>query len=197
MKKLLCFCLGLLILSAVVAYAHNGRTDYKGGHYVGETSEYHYHHGYPAHDHSNGKCPYEFDEKAAYTLSNVSTEFSKPKAAATAAENSWGPLTPLEITGLVFLGIYLIVGFAFSIYSILSEKDLGCLIYVFGFPMLVTFLIALPISYIYHFIKNYREAKSRNITMRQLKAEYIKKANAQEGDFPVIQRMYDYYDDDD
>lgn len=194
MKRFSLFCIALVMLSAVVAFAHSGGTDSKGGHYVNGTSEYHYHHGYPAHDHPNGQCPYEFDEKAAYTLSNVSTEFSKPKVAATAAENSWGPLTPLEITGLVFLGIYLIVGFAFSIYSILSEKDFGCLIYVFGFPMLVTFLIALPISYIYHFIKNYREAKSRNITMRQLKAEYIKKANAQEGDYPALQWLRDRHE---
>lgn len=38
--------------------AHSGRTDSKGGHYDSSTGDYHYHHGYPAHQHINGKCPY-------------------------------------------------------------------------------------------------------------------------------------------
>ena len=58
--------LGLLILTTVI-YAHSGRTDSSGGHYNHSTGEYHYHHGYSAHDHydidGDGKrdCPYEFD----------------------------------------------------------------------------------------------------------------------------------------
>lgn len=53
------------ILAAVLAIvlvlpgsAHSGRTDSKGGHYNTETGEYHYHHGYPAHQHTGGYCPY-------------------------------------------------------------------------------------------------------------------------------------------
>lgn len=59
------------ILSAVIAvsmlftsaYAHSGRTDSSGGHYNHSTGEYHYHHGYPAHQHTDGVCPYDFDDK--------------------------------------------------------------------------------------------------------------------------------------
>ena len=63
MKKALCissvlFLLALLLLPPVV-FAHSGNTDDKGGHYVGGTGEYHYHHGWPAHYHKNGVCPYE------------------------------------------------------------------------------------------------------------------------------------------
>lgn len=42
-----------------VSFAHSGRTDANGGHYDHSTGEYHYHHGYPAHQHPNGICPYE------------------------------------------------------------------------------------------------------------------------------------------
>ena len=41
--------------------AHSGGTDSNGGHYDRSTGEYHYHHGYPAHQHINGVCPYEDD----------------------------------------------------------------------------------------------------------------------------------------
>lgn len=46
------------------ASAHSGRTDSNGGHYDHSTGEYHYHHGYPEHQHYdiNGDgvkdCPY-------------------------------------------------------------------------------------------------------------------------------------------
>ena len=44
-------------------YAHPGRTDSRGGHYNRSTGEYHYHHGYPAHQHPNGVCPYDFNDR--------------------------------------------------------------------------------------------------------------------------------------
>lgn len=57
------FLLLLLILFLpVAAFAHSGGTDAKGGHYNHSTGEYHYHHGYSAHQHPNGVCPYEKKE---------------------------------------------------------------------------------------------------------------------------------------
>lgn len=56
-----------LILSVSVS-AHPGRTDEDGGHYDRSTGEYHWHHGYEAHQHYdiNGDgvldCPYDFNE---------------------------------------------------------------------------------------------------------------------------------------
>ena len=47
-----------VILFIIPAYAHSGMTDANGGHY--ERGEYHYHHGYPAHQHVDGECPYDF-----------------------------------------------------------------------------------------------------------------------------------------
>lgn len=57
-KKILCIFL-LLITFSITSYAHSGRTDSKGGHYNRSTGDYHYHHGYPEHQHPNGICPYE------------------------------------------------------------------------------------------------------------------------------------------
>ena len=50
------------------ALAHSGKTDARGGHYNRSTGEYHYHHGYSAHDHwdmdddGDLDCPYDFDD---------------------------------------------------------------------------------------------------------------------------------------
>lgn len=50
----------IVSFSLITAFAHGGRTDDNGGHYDQDTGEYHYHHGYSAHQHSNGECPYDY-----------------------------------------------------------------------------------------------------------------------------------------
>lgn len=50
-----------ILLIPITAFAHSGKTDGNGGHYDNDTGEYHYHHGYPAHSHEGGTCPYDFD----------------------------------------------------------------------------------------------------------------------------------------
>ena len=70
-KALVSASIILLILSlfSLVAYAHPGGTDSKGGHRVSTTGEYHYHHGYSAHRHYDADgdgdidCPYDFVDK--------------------------------------------------------------------------------------------------------------------------------------
>ena len=68
----------LLFISAILAFIfvlHRGRTDSNGGHYNHSTGEYHYHHGYSAHDHydMNGDgivdCPYSFKDNPSYQSS--------------------------------------------------------------------------------------------------------------------------------
>ena len=55
--------LTLLMLSTFITVsAHSGRTDGSGGHYDSSAGEYHYHHGHPAHQHTNGECPYDYDD---------------------------------------------------------------------------------------------------------------------------------------
>lgn len=52
----------ILVMSLTNIFAHSGRTDGNGGHYNRSTGEYHYHHGYGAHQHINGVCPYDNKE---------------------------------------------------------------------------------------------------------------------------------------
>ena len=61
-KSSLLFVL-LLVSLTCTAYAHPGKTDSNGGHHDRSTGEYHYHHGYPAHQHYGGVCPYAYDDR--------------------------------------------------------------------------------------------------------------------------------------
>lgn len=56
------------------ASAHPGRTDANGGHYNHSTGEYHYHHGYPAHQHIDGVCPYDYDDRTGWNSGSSGQE---------------------------------------------------------------------------------------------------------------------------
>lgn len=62
MKKIIAV-ISCLLLAFTCASAHSGRTDSAGGHWNRSTGEYHYHHGYPAHQHPGGVCPYDYDDQ--------------------------------------------------------------------------------------------------------------------------------------
>ena len=66
MKQVIALLLSaaLLLLFPASVFAHAGRTDANGGHFNSETGDYHYHHGWPAHYHTNGECPYDFIDVA-------------------------------------------------------------------------------------------------------------------------------------
>lgn len=71
--KYTCAVASLIFLLAIAVSAHSGRTDSNGGHYNHSTGEYHYHHGYSAHQHydmdGDGAidCPYEFKDKTNHS----------------------------------------------------------------------------------------------------------------------------------
>ena len=88
MKRLLAMLCALLVLSAP-ALAHSGKTDGKGGHYNRSTGEYHYHHGYSAHQHPDGVCPYDFKDKTDHSSGG-----GKPSLSAKTVK----PTTTLEPT---------------------------------------------------------------------------------------------------
>ena len=66
----------LVNLLLVIVLGHQGSTDFRGGHYDRSTGEYHYHHGYSAHDHYDMDgdgiidCPYNFDDKTDHDNHN-------------------------------------------------------------------------------------------------------------------------------
>lgn len=76
----------MVLALAVSAAAHGGRTDSSGGHYNRSTGEYHYHHGYSAHQHTDLDgdgildCPYDFkdmtDHSSGYSSSSSSSSSS-------------------------------------------------------------------------------------------------------------------------
>lgn len=69
---LICFAVSLLVATV---FAHPGGTDGSGGHRNHSTGDYHYHHGYSAHDHYDMDgdgildCPYDFDDKTDHSNS--------------------------------------------------------------------------------------------------------------------------------
>ena len=67
MKRIIIISICILITNYI--YFHPGRTDSNGGHYDKSTGEYHYHHGYSAHQHENGECPYDFDDNTNHSPS--------------------------------------------------------------------------------------------------------------------------------
>lgn len=61
MKKFLALLVIILSLcTTMTIFAHPGKTDSSGGHIDHSTGEYHYHHGYPEHQHTNDVCPYDY-----------------------------------------------------------------------------------------------------------------------------------------
>lgn len=82
MKKRIVFV--TLLISALLslvfyAHAHSGRTDGSGGHYDRQNGGYHFHHGYPEHQHPNGECPYEFDDNTSHNYSSNSNSNNSTK----------------------------------------------------------------------------------------------------------------------
>ena len=74
MKKiilLLAIALLLTCFITIITSAHSGGTDSSGGHTDHSTGEYHYHHGYSAHQHPNGVCPYKNSSNRSDKDSNV------------------------------------------------------------------------------------------------------------------------------
>lgn len=61
MKKV-CIIMIVALSVFLTAFAHSGGTDKNGGHYNRSTGEYHYHHGYPEHQHPGGICPYSYKD---------------------------------------------------------------------------------------------------------------------------------------
>lgn len=84
--------IGVVAVLSSLTVLHSGRTDGNGGHYNHSTGEYHYHHGYPAHDHYdiNGDgivdCPYSFKDNTSNKSSTSKSE-SKTNNISKSSEN--------------------------------------------------------------------------------------------------------------
>lgn len=117
MKRLLALVLALLL--SLPVFAHSGRTDSKGGH--NGPGGYHYHHGYPAHQHEGGECPYDFDDRTGESSGTSSSSSEEDKEEPEEEEHPfWAFLKGFfKVVLYIFLGIvalFLIVGF-FSLFD--------------------------------------------------------------------------------
>ena len=154
--------LALLILlpACLRASAHPGRTDANGGHYDRSTGEYHYHHGYPAHQHENGSCPYDYDDKTGSRSGSSSGTRSTP---GTNAENTTEPTSSVETTKS-YVAIKSkkkapTVGAGFYIFIVLfGIVALFCIV-VFIIPLAIStleFIFVEPFIYLYNKVKKRR-----------------------------------------
>lgn len=92
MRRLICTLIALFLVTAS-ASAHPGRTDANGGHWNNSTGEYHFHHGYPAHQHPNGVCPYSSGSSYVQpgTASAAIIDEARQASAVDLAPGDYGP----------------------------------------------------------------------------------------------------------
>ena len=117
-RKIFISVLTVLILCALSfsVLAHSGRTDSNGGHFNHSTGEYHYHHGYSAHQHydMNGDgikdCPYNFTDKTSQNTSASSDRSSGTQKSSPQKTTSTKKATDESNSGLRFASIALLIG---------------------------------------------------------------------------------------
>ena len=130
--------LSVLLISLIIpVFAHPGSLDANGGHYDRSTGEYHYHHGYSAHQHTNGECPYDFKDNvdddyspnknssssssSSYTTIEPTTRESIKKNSTTKNNSFWYNLKYINFDALIFLAV-LMPFLVFIIYTLISAK---------------------------------------------------------------------------
>lgn len=94
----------LILLLTMTVAAHPGRTDGRGGHYDSETGEYHYHHGYEAHQHTDldddgiPDCPYDFVDKTGESSGDSSSKDSPEEVEQTSRSSESRPSSAASST---------------------------------------------------------------------------------------------------
>lgn len=116
-KRFLLLLLLCLVLVAP-ARAHPGDTDGKGGHYDRSSGEYHYHHGYSAHQHTNGVCPYDFDDRTGWNSGSSSSGGSKDGESASSSSTNTGKKAN-DTSKSSWVG-WLVFGIIFGVPAVLS-----------------------------------------------------------------------------
>ena len=130
-NKICCVLLIVVFASAllITAYAHPGRTDSAGGHYNRSTGKYHYHHGYSAHQHTNGECPYDSNyNKKNNSDTNNSTTFDNNTPNKTisndATDEHYLLKTTILIVGIALaVALFLIVDNRYQKHKTSKEKQ--------------------------------------------------------------------------
>lgn len=126
MKRVAALFLSFLFLICS-ASAHPGRTDSSGGHHVSATGEYHYHHGYSAHQHIDGVCPYDFDDKTGQnsgSSSGTSTTGKKGSTASTEANKDPEDKSKSSVWDYILIGFLIVVfGLPVLVFPVIAVVD--------------------------------------------------------------------------
>ena len=121
MKRLLVLVLALLL--SLPVFAHSGRTDSKGGH--NGPGGYHYHHGYPAHQHEGGECPYDFDDRTGESSGTSSSGSSSSNSSSnknTKPENDGLPTWVWAIILLLSIAATIFSPFLFALIVVILQE---------------------------------------------------------------------------
>lgn len=119
MRRILLVLLSVTLLTVFVT-AHPGRTDSNGGHYNRTTGEYHYHHGFPSHQHNNDICPY-LDEQQ-----------DKPNSGGQLGRESSDHSDPGTIFLFLFWRLYIVFAAGFAIQQSIKSKPKSVSAFVFN-----------------------------------------------------------------
>lgn len=164
MKKYILALVTVLLLLTLVpiwAFAHSGGTDSNGGHYDHSTGEYHYHHGYPAHQHTGGRCPYDYEDRTdSGSSSNSSSSGYKSSHSSSDYDRysfSWGIFLLTVIIDVLFLVIL-----NNNIFN--SKKTPNWLSNILEL-LLALFFIALPIANLICIVYNFWSTVASGVTI--------------------------------
>lgn len=122
----------VVVMLMVSVSAHPGRTDSNGGHHNRSTGEYHYHHGYPEHQHTGGECPYSFDNQTGKNSGGGGGQTKKESKTTEAVTENTKVETPTWmkvihgfgiLSGIWFAVIFVVSMFEFFIWTIWSIVD--------------------------------------------------------------------------
>lgn len=109
-------CLSMLIVAYslnISVFAHSGKTDGAGGHYDRDSGDYHYHHGYSAHEHYDmdgdgiKDCPYNFDDKTNHSITTNNADGGDNMPNANSNVPTWiiFLILVMAITSVAMIGI--------------------------------------------------------------------------------------------
>ena len=158
MKRFVILFATLTVLLSLPIHAHPGGTDASGGHYDRSTGIYHFHHGYPAHQHIDGTCPYDFDDQtgqnSGLSLSGQGGSSSSPGQSSGSSSHSSDRAKP-----------------AAPKKSVLSDSDLGGLVLFSLLGMYVMFHV------IRFFVLRLLSAKEAAAKKEAAAVAYAKKRN--------------------
>ena len=114
----LAFALFVCLSLSLIVSAHPGRTDSSGGHTNHTTGEYHFHHGYPEHQHYDFDgdgildCPLNVEERNKSPKPHNATEPSRSESHNVEEENDTvGSVLELIVACIVFgiIGVSVII----------------------------------------------------------------------------------------